>query len=143
MAKRYAVNTQIRLVNGFVKMLNRLGLAGGETYTLTTVGRKSGEARQTPITLATVDRTRYLVAPYGAVGWVYNVRASGTAELTRKGTTKTVTVTEVDANEAGPVLKQYFDDLKIVRPYFEAVEGAGVEAFIAEADRHPVFRLGK
>lgn len=141
MAKKYTVSGQIKAVNKMVGFLNRFGLAGSKTFTLTTTGRESGLPRSTPVTIATLDGNRYLVAPYGAVGWVHNIRASGTAELSQKGKTRAISVTEVAAAEAGPVLKQYYEDVKIVRPYFDAAEGAGVEEFIAEADRHPVFRI--
>ena len=67
--------------------------------------------------------------------------ASGSARLGRRGRHDEIKVTEVAADEAGPVLKHYFERIKIVRPYFDAVEGAEVDAFVAEADRHPVFRI--
>ncbi len=143
MAKQYAVGGQVKLVNRLVGFLNRFGLAGSKTFTLTTIGRRSGERRSTPVTISTLDGNRYLVAPYGAVGWVHNIRAAGTAELRQKGKTRTITASELGATEAGPVLKQYFEDIKIVRPYFDAGEGAGVDEFIAEAAKHPVFRIEK
>ncbi len=141
MAKQYAVSGQVKIINRLVEFLNRFGLAGPRTYTLTTIGRKSGESRSTPVTIATVGGDRHLVAPYGEVGWVHNIRASGTGELAQKGKQKKIAVTELVADDAGPVLKQYYEDVKIVRPYFDATEGAGVEEFIVEADRHPVFRI--
>ncbi len=140
MAKRYKVTGQVRRVNRIVGWLTRLGLADG-TYTLTTTGRKSGQARSTPVTLATLGDQRYLVAPYGAVGWVHNLRADAAANLKRRGSDETILVTEVGADEAGPVLKKYMKDIKIVRPYFDAMPDDDVATFVAEAARHPVFRL--
>lgn len=52
----------------------------------------------------------------------------------------TYRITEV-ASEAGSVLKAYVQRELITEPYFDAGREAPVEAFIAEADRHPVFRL--
>lgn len=141
MAKQYTVKGQVRVINRLVEVLNLLGLGGRDTYTLTTIGRKSGQPRSTPVTIPTVKGIRYLVSPYGEVGWVHNIRASGAARLSRRGRHDEIKVTEVAADEAGPVLKHYFERIKIVRPYFDAVEGAEVDAFVAEADRHPVFRI--
>jgi deazaflavin-dependent oxidoreductase (nitroreductase family) len=140
MAKRYTVGGQVRLVNRLVGAFTRLGLMDG-TYTLTTTGRKSGERRATPVTPAVVGDQRYLVAPYGEVGWVHNVRASPAAGLERRGAVEPIRVSEVGADEAGPVLKQYVQDVKIVRPYFDATVDDDVAAFVAEAARHPVFRI--
>ena len=50
-------------------------------------------------------------------------------------------VREVTAEEAGPVLKRYVAVATATRPYFAADKDAPVEAFVAEADRHPVFAL--
>ncbi len=141
MARQYTVNGRVRLINGLVEFLNRFGFGGRDTYTLTTMGRKSGRPRATPVTLATVSGNRYLVSPYGEVGWVHNIRAGGTGTLSRRGSHYEVKVSDVTSDEAGPVLQQYVADLKIVRPYFDAPAGAGVDAFRAEADRHPVFRI--
>jgi deazaflavin-dependent oxidoreductase (nitroreductase family) len=140
MAKQYRVDSQVRMINKLVGGFTRLGFMDG-TYTLTTTGRKSGQPRSTPVTLATVDGTRYLVAPYGEVGWVHNVRANPAASLKRRGADETIRVSEVGADEAGPILKQYVEDVKIVRPYFDATPDSAVAAFVAEAARHPVFRI--
>jgi deazaflavin-dependent oxidoreductase (nitroreductase family) len=140
MAKRYNVGGQVRLINRLVGGLTRLGLVDG-TYTLTTTGRKSGLARSTPVTIAAVGDRRYLVAPYGDVGWVHNVRANATARLQRRGVDETIHVIEVGADEAGPVLKKYVEQIKIVRPYFDAAPDDDVAAFSTEAARHPVFRI--
>ena len=48
---------------------------------------------------------------------------------------------EADAAEAGPVLQRYVRKVRITAPYFDARPGDPVEAFVAEAARHPVFRL--
>lgn len=141
MARQYQVTPAMRVVNTLMSVLNRFGLGGGSSYTLTTTGRKSGQDRSTPITLATVDGDRYLVAPYGEVGWVHNVRASGTATLSRRGRREEVEVEEVSGTEAGRVLKHYVHEVRVVRPYFDAAHDAPVEEFAAEAARHPVFRV--
>lgn len=122
--------------------LVRLGLAGKRTHILTVPGRKSGRRYSTPVQLVTVDRARWLVAPYGEREWVKNARAAGEVELTRGGRTTRHRVEEVGPDEAAPVLRQYLRTTPIVKPYFAADPDAPVEAFAAEAHRHPVFRIG-
>jgi hypothetical protein len=48
---------------------------------------------------------------------------------------------ESDAAEAGPVLRRYVRKVRITAPYFDAGADDPVESFVAEAARHPVFRL--
>jgi hypothetical protein len=48
---------------------------------------------------------------------------------------------EVGPEEAGPILKRYVGQVRITAPFFDARRTAPVEEFVAEADRHPVFRL--
>jgi deazaflavin-dependent oxidoreductase (nitroreductase family) len=135
-------NTPIRkLVTVLVTPLARLGLAGKRTHILTTVGRKSGRRYSTPVQLVFLDGERWLVAPYGERQWVKNARAAGTVELTRARHTERVRVEEVDAQTAAPVLRKYLRTTPVTTPFFTAKRSAPVEAFAAETDRHPVFRL--
>ena len=140
MAKQYRAGFVRRLVNKMVSRRVAKGKMEG-TYLLTTLGRKSGMERTTPVTLAVRDGHRYLVSPYGNVGWVYNLRDSAMAELSRGGNVQEISVTEVDAATAGPVLKQYVQDVGVVRSFFDADKDDPVEAFEAEAAGHPVFRI--
>jgi deazaflavin-dependent oxidoreductase (nitroreductase family) len=52
-----------------VATLTRWGLVP-HTYVLTTIGRKTGRPRSTPVTLVEKGDQRWLVAPYGPVSWV-------------------------------------------------------------------------
>jgi hypothetical protein len=52
-----------------------------------------------------------------------------------------VTIADPGPEEAAPVLKQYVTELPITRPFFDATPNAPLEAFVAEAHRHPVFRI--
>ena len=84
---------------------------------------------------------RYLVAPYGEVEWVRNARAAGWVTLERRGRREAVGLDQVDAHTAGWVLRRYVALEPITLPFFDAASDAPVEAFAAEAPRHPVFRL--
>jgi hypothetical protein len=72
---------------------------------------------------------------------VRNARAAGQVTLSRGRHTETVAIAELGPEEAAPVLKQYVTELPITRPFFDAKLDASLEAFVAEAHRHPVFRI--
>lgn len=141
MAKKYRVGMVRGLINKLVAGRVAKGKMAGDTYLLTTLGRKSHQERTTPVTIARRDGIRYLVSPYGNVGWVYNIRESGLAELSRGGEKEEISVTEVDAATAAPVLKQYVQDVSAVRSFFDVAKDASVADFEAEAPQHPVFRI--
>ena len=139
MARAFRPTRLRRLLNGLVRPLARLGLAP-HVYVLTVPGRKTGEPHSTPVRLIE-NGGRWLVAPYGEVGWVRNARAAGAVTLGRRGRSERLAIEEVGAEEAAPVLREYVRKVPVVRPYFEAGRDAPLEAFAAEAARHPVFRL--
>lgn len=132
-----------RLGDLLIAPLARLGLAGERTHVLTVRGRKSGRRYSTPVRLVLRDGERWLVAPYGEREWVKNARAAGEVELTRVRRTTRHRIEEVGPEEAAPVLRDYLRTTPIVKPYFEAAADDPLEAFAAEASRHPVFRLGE
>jgi deazaflavin-dependent oxidoreductase (nitroreductase family) len=140
MAKTYRLGASRRMVNAVISPLTRLGLAGRHTYTLTVRGRKTGQAHSTPVLLIE-DGGRWLVAPYGEVGWVRNARAAGEVALSRAGRSELLPIEEVPAEQAAPVLRQYFKRVPVARPFFDAKHDSPLEVFAAEAARHPVFRL--
>src|ERR1700735_5798548 len=63
--------------NRIVALCGRLGIGFHGSRVLEVRGRKSGEWRETPVNLLTVDGQDYLVAPRGHTQWVRNIRASG------------------------------------------------------------------
>jgi deazaflavin-dependent oxidoreductase (nitroreductase family) len=141
MARNYQLGVARRFVNALVTTMIRLGIGGKSTYLLTTTGRKSGQPRTTPVTLVEDGGERWLVSPYGLVGWVRNVRATPQVSLRRGSTSEALDAVEVDAEVAGPVLRRYLKAVPITAPYFDAKATDPVPEFVAEARRHPVFRL--
>lgn len=137
----YRVRLIERIGNAFMKGMIRIGLKPNTTYILSVPGRKSGKLHSTPVTLVEEGGKRWLVAPYGEVNWVKNVRAAGKAGLTRGRKSEIVPVTELGPEEAAPVLKMYIERVPITRRYFDNGADAPTEAFVSEAHRHPVFRL--
>jgi len=81
------------------------------------------------------------VAPYGAVGWVRNARAAGRVTLSRGSRSEVVRVAELGPEESAPVLKRYVTEVPITRPFFDVTPDSPLDAFRAEAPRHPVFRI--
>ena len=139
-ARRYRPSRARRVGDAIIGAFVRAGLVPG-SYLLTTRGRRTGRPRTNPVTVVDHDGRRWLIAPYGPVSWVHNARAAGQVSLRRRFEVRHYTVQEVSAQEAGPVLKRYVRIATATRPYFQATRDAPVEAFIAEADRHPVFEL--
>jgi deazaflavin-dependent oxidoreductase (nitroreductase family) len=141
MARPYRLSGSRRLINGAIKPLARLGLAGRHTYVLAVRGRKTGRRYETPVSLIE-NGDRWLVAPYGEVAWVRNARAAGEIELTRARRTERFRIQEVPAQEAAPVLKRYLKaGGPVVRPFFDVTLESSLEEFSGEAPDHPVFRL--
>jgi len=141
MAKAYHLGPALRAYNAFMKPLVRLGIGGKSTYLLTTTGRRTGQTRTTPVVLVENDGDRWLVSPYGIVGWVYNVRAQPEVALRHGRRAETLHAEEVDPATAGPILQRYVRNVRVTAPFFDAKGDGPVEKFIEEAPRHPVFML--
>ena len=81
-----------------------------------------------------VDDTQYLVSPYGDSQWVRNLRASGVAELSRRGQATVVArAVEVPVADRPPVITAY-----------RKVASRAVDSFFTrmpDPRDHPVFQL--
>ena len=141
MAKTYHVNVATRMRDSLLMTLLRAGVTMGTTSLLTVRGRKSGQPHTVPVILIEQNSHRWLVAPYGVVQWVRNLRAAERATLTRGRRSEAICVTELPAQEAAPILKQYLLHGARVGPYFVATKNSPLEAFEREAPRHPVFQI--
>lgn len=128
-----------RAGNTFAGMLARVGI--GPIALLTTTGRVTGQPHEVPVVPIDHAGARWLVAPYGPVGWVHNVRAYGTVTLRYGHERHAHVVREAGPVEAGPVLKRYVAVATRTRHCFAASIDAPVQAFVAEAADHPVFEL--
>lgn len=141
MAREYELTPLRRLLNWLARFLIQLGLPPKHREMLQVRGRKTGKLYSTPIALVDRDGERYLVAPYGEVGWVRNARAAGKVTLSRGRKSQTYALEEVRPDESAPVLREYIRIEPITRPFFAARESSPLEEFAAEAEKHPVFRL--
>jgi deazaflavin-dependent oxidoreductase (nitroreductase family) len=130
-----------RALNAVVRPLARLGLTGPRTHLLTVRGRRTGRLWSTPVSIVHEGGERWLVAPYGDRNWVKNTRAAGRVELRRGRRREQLTAEELRPEEAVPVLRRYYELGRVTRPFFDVSLNSSDEAWLAEAPRHPVFRL--
>lgn len=128
-----------RLGNALVTVFARAGV--GPIALLTTTGRTTGRPHTVPVVPIDHAGSRWLVAPYGPVGWVHNALAVGTVVLSYGRQRISYTVREATPTEAGPVLKRYATVATRTRHCFAAGIDDPVEAFVAEASEHPVLEL--
>ncbi|MBH0117025.1 nitroreductase family deazaflavin-dependent oxidoreductase [Salinibacterium sp. NG253] len=141
MAKTYRLGFVRRAANLFMTAMIKTGLGPSSNYLLSTTGRKSGELRTTPVTIIEAAGNRWLVAPYGNVSWVHNVRADNAVKLRRGRRSEVLYAERLAAHAAGPVLQQYVRNVPITAPFFDATSEDPVTKFVDEASQHPVFRL--
>ncbi|HLV98311.1 MAG TPA: nitroreductase family deazaflavin-dependent oxidoreductase [Ktedonobacterales bacterium] len=145
MAKTSKVPRFVLWVNVLMKSLLRAGVKvagfGTPTYLLTVRGRKSGEPRTTPISPIEMNGKRYLMAPYGAVDWVRNLRAAGEATLTRGHRAEVVRAMELPNDEAGQVLQAFVESGHPFGRFFGVSRGATREEYGQAALIHPIFVL--
>jgi deazaflavin-dependent oxidoreductase (nitroreductase family) len=130
--------------NRAVAVLTRLGVSVWGSRVLEVRGRTSGEWRQTPVNLLTIDGQRYLVSPRGQSQWVRNMRVSGGGRLRIGPRSESFTATELlDDQLKVPVLRAYLKRWKAeVGVFFDGVgPDSSEEQLRAAAPKHPVFQL--
>lgn len=120
-----------------VAMLRR-GLRIGSQHLLSVRGRRTGLARSTPISIATVGADRYIVAAFADAAWVANVRAAGEGALSRGVATERVGLHELPPEDRAPVLRAFLEQVRGGVRFFGSADPAAV---VAKADQYPVFRV--
>jgi deazaflavin-dependent oxidoreductase (nitroreductase family) len=85
MAKPYRASWGVRASNAWMRMAIRSGLPMWTFRVLTVAGRRTGRAIETPLAVFEHDGRRYLVASYGTVNWVRNLRAAQGKAVLRHG----------------------------------------------------------
>jgi hypothetical protein len=156
MPKPYRVGLFVRSNNAVMRTLIRAGVRIGSFAVLTVPGRKTGQLVHVPLVVFPYDGNEYLVASYGVVNWVRNLRANdGRAELRRAHTTEKICAAELPAEQAGPVLRFSLQSgppgiprliVRIFRrffvlPYLDVDVYSSDDDFVRAARNHPVFRL--
>jgi deazaflavin-dependent oxidoreductase (nitroreductase family) len=142
MRQAFHMTGGLRVVSTIITTLLRLGVPVGPSVLLSVAGRKSGKIYTIPIELVENSGTRFLVAAFGEVNWVRNLRAAGQAHLTRRRRTEAIGVVELEAKEAAPILKQFLREsqrVSFIKPYFHVTPHSSLADFEQEALYHPVF----
>jgi hypothetical protein len=134
-------NLSRRLIDALSTAAIKRGIGPPQRYLLTVIGRKTRELHSTPVSLVVEGSSRYLVGPYGEVGWVRNAREAGAVTLTRRGRSESFSLVPLYGAEAGEILRLYLRLEPIMRPYFGVSGDAPKEAFEGEVATHPVFKL--
>jgi hypothetical protein len=126
-------------------LMLRMGMRIGTQHILSVPGRKSGKLRSTPVSVVTIEATRYVVSGEG-LGWVKNARAAGWGELLRARRRERVSLVELPANERGPILRAFWHQVphgrQFIARFFGLPLDAGPNDFEAAAPHCPVFKIG-
>ena len=86
--------------NPIARLLLAAGVPMGPNVLVTVRGRISGLPRTTPLTIVELSGRRWLMAPYGEVNWVRNLRAAGRATITVRRRNEEVIAAELGPTEA-------------------------------------------
>lgn len=97
----------LKPLNKFMMTVHKLGIPTGPAMVLTVPGRKSGRLRSAPMTPFDFQGRRYGVAFYPAGDWAANARDAGTGTLTSGRKSRRVSIVELTAAQARPVLRAY------------------------------------
>ena len=144
MAEYKKPGAMVRVMNGALGLLIRLGFSpqGGEL--LTVRGRKSGKPMTTPVNPMTLDGAEYLVAPRGDTHWTRNLRIAKTGELRRGRKKRPVqVVAELSDAEKPPVLLAYLERWSgVTKDHFGITWPNPSEDEVARVSaRTPMFRI--
>jgi deazaflavin-dependent oxidoreductase (nitroreductase family) len=137
-----------------MRWLIRAGVRIGTFAVLTVPGRRTGRPVHVPLVVFPYGGNRHLVASYGVVNWVRNLRAAdGRAELRRGRATEKITAIELSAEQAGPILRFSLQTgppgiprlvVRMFRrffvlPYLDVDMNSSDDDFARSAHNHPVF----
>jgi deazaflavin-dependent oxidoreductase (nitroreductase family) len=156
MAKHYRINAFVRINNAMTSSLLRLGINMWSFSLLTVRGRKSGKPIETPLAIFVQEGNRYLIATYGVVNWVRNLRTTGgEATITRGRRTEKIHAVELPPETAAPIFREALRSgppgipaaifrgyrALFVLPYLNVTENSSLEEFEREVLTRPVFLL--
>lgn len=140
----------VRASNPLTRRLLRIGMPMGPNVLLTVRGRTSGQPRSAPVAIAEFDGRRWIIAAYGDVQWVRNLRAAGEGEIRHGGRTEQIRATELEADQAIAFYRDALPAFVRSLPWFGrrfvkllfAIAGPEVLTDpVAAAASHPVFEL--
>ena len=138
-----------KVLNPITTTLMRLGVRPDPRMALMTVrGRKTGRNRTVPMGVFDRDGRKYIVAAFGEVNWVLNLRAAGAATITQGSHRATYAAEQVEGEEAALVLRDCLAAYlpsplagPMLRQRIAVNADAPLDVLAVEARRTPVFRL--
>ena len=147
-----------RAIGPLMGLVLRRGLPAGPNVLLTVRGRVTGRRRSAPVAMWELDDRRFVQSSFGEVSWVRNLRASGEAVIRRGSWSRHVRAIELQPDDAGRLMCDALASFRRVRllrvPLGPTVRPPiavlhrygfriddGVEDYVAEARRHPLFEL--
>jgi len=138
-----------KVLNPIATTLLRLGVRPDPRMALLTIrGRKTGRERTVPVGVFDRDGRRYVVAAFGEVNWVRNLRAAGAASITQGKRRTRYAAEQVHGEEAALVLRDCLAAYlpsplagPMLRQRIGVTADAPLDVLAVEAHRTPVFRL--
>ena len=132
-----------KMFNSVTAMMTRMGISVWGSRQLYVRGRSSGEMRQTPVNLLTLDGRRYLIAPRGTTQWVRNLRVAGEGELRLGRQVEKFVPQELTDEQKPVVLRAYLKRWKFeIGVFFDGVGPDSTDAqLLAVAHGYPVFAV--
>jgi hypothetical protein len=104
-------------------------------WKLSVRGRRSGRWHTLPIVVLDHDGERYLVSYRGESDWVFDLRASHSGRLTRRGYAEDITVAEVPVADRVPLIAAY------LARYGKMPTVAATLRALPDPGDHPTFRI--
>ena len=138
-----------KVLNPITTTLMRLGVRPDPRMALLTIrGRKTGRDRTVPMGVFDRDGRKYIVAAFGEVNWVLNLRAAGAVTITQGKRSARYAAEQVHGEEAALVLRDCLAAYlpsplagPMLRQRMAVNADAPLDALALEARRTPVFRL--
>jgi deazaflavin-dependent oxidoreductase (nitroreductase family) len=131
----------IQALNARLKADPGLTANMGPVHILTVKGRRSSKPRATPVSLVVYGGDRWLVAGWADADWVKNLRASGSATLTKGVQVEPIRTIEVPPVQGALALRAFVQERGGGRYAFGLDPDAPLDAFEREVERHPVFQI--
>jgi deazaflavin-dependent oxidoreductase (nitroreductase family) len=138
----------VPILNPLIRRLLRLGMPMGPNALVTVRGRTSGEPHTFPAAVMEAAGRHYLIATFGEVNWVRNLRVTGQATVQRGRRSHLYLATELPPDEAAGALRAALAPLlrsrltaPILRRWYGLDRTSSPDDYERAALAHPVFAL--
>lgn len=136
---------KVEKFNKVIIRLQKMGIALGPHYLITTTGRRTGQPRIAAIGVIPIAGQRYIFQAYPKAAWVANVRAAQTVTLSRGRRSSVVKLVELSVEERRPILRDHIENshARVGKLFVTTglVEDPTPQAIAEAADRIAVFRI--